>query len=214
MTSKQIIQKKIIKYLIHKHEALEDKIDIKLQYFEDEIPRAQKPPIVPKQNPNDRKNDQCGKLDYNISESSVMHYRSQSEDDTSTFTTLKYFYKFIRNKYRDALVNQDVHKIHYFKQYIRYMEEVQFKIERFVQREMIKLKIIQNAAGTLGGSEDSRIQYQGNQIKDRYHAEDYVIFDNDIAQFKHSSYKAEDLDCITDLPLSQLYIFREQIARQ
>tara|TARA_B110000285_G_C14778233_1_gene447252 strand:+ start:326 stop:589 length:264 start_codon:yes stop_codon:yes gene_type:complete len=47
-----------------------------------------------------------------------------------------------------------------------------------------------------------------------YGAIDYLILDNDMAKFKYSSYKAEDLDCITDLPLSQLYIFREQISKQ
>ena len=35
-----------------------------------------------------------------------------------------------------------------------------------------------------------------------------------MAKFKFSSYKADDLDCITDLPLSQLYIFREQMSKQ
>ena len=46
------------------------------------------------------------------------------DDDQSKFSTLKYFYKFLKQKHRDAIINADPLKADFFKEYIKYIEQV------------------------------------------------------------------------------------------
>lgn len=48
------------------------------------------------------------------------------DDDESQFSTLKYFHKFLKQKQRDAIINADPLKADYFKQYLKYIEKVQY----------------------------------------------------------------------------------------
>lgn len=95
----------------------------------------------------------------------------------------------------------------FMKQYLEYMQANWLQIERLTQREMKKIQLIEDY--DLANDEEKKVVGPANPGQD----DKLLLFSNDLFKLKHASYLAEDLN-IENLPLCQLFIFREEIAKQ
>ena len=92
------------------------------------------------------------------------------------------------------------------------MKKFRSKLENFVYREKKKLRILEKFDDDFD-EEDVVVDIESESDDDEPPDNAFLLFKTDIKKLRDASYKADHLD-IQNLPLCQLYIFREEICKQ